>query len=97
MAFYVKSNLDNIIWDELNALEDEFETIWVQIKRDIIYLGCCSYRHPNTEIEKFYQYIDRILTKISKENNLVFCMEINLPNIGSPLPNTSDIGQQPTK
>ena len=56
----------------------------MQIKSHIIYLGCCSYRHPNTEIEKFYQYIDRILTKISKESKLVFCMgdqfDVNLSN-----------------
>ena len=57
----MKSNLDYIIIDDLNALDDEFEIIWVQIKSHIIYLGCFSYRHPNTETEKFYQYIDRIL------------------------------------
>ena len=61
VAFYVKSNLDYIIRDVSNALEDEFETTWVQIKSNIIYLD--SYRDPNTEIEKFYQHIDRILTK----------------------------------
>ena len=44
------------------------------MKSDIIYLACCSYRHPNTETEKFYQYVDRIFTKISKESKLVFCM-----------------------
>ena len=49
-----------------------------------IYSACCSYRDPNTEIEMFYQYIDRILTKISEENKPVFCMgdqcDINLSN-----------------
>ena len=30
--------------------------------------------HLNTEIEKFNKYIDKIMTKISKENNLIFCM-----------------------
>ena len=44
------------------------------MKSHIVYLGCCLYRHPNTEMEKFYQYIDRNLAKISKENKLVFCM-----------------------
>ena len=43
-------------------------------KSHILYLGCCSYRHPNTEIEKFYQYIHRSLTKITKEKEIVFCM-----------------------
>ena len=54
------------------------------MKSHIICLDCCSYGHPNKEIEKFYQYIDRILTKISEENKLVFCMgdqfNVNLSN-----------------
>ena len=80
----MKPNLDYIIRDALNALEDESETKQVQIKSHIIYLGCCSYRHPNTETEKCHQYIDGILTNICKENKLVFCMgdqfDVNLSN-----------------
>ena len=40
----------------------------------------CSYRHP----KKFYQYIDKMLTKIFEENKLVFCLgdqfNVNLSN-----------------
>ena len=44
-----------------------------------VYLGCCSYRHPNTEeIEKIYQYIDRIFDKTSKEKNLCSAVNISL-------------------
>ena len=56
----------------------------VSAKRGNPPLGCCSHRHPNIEFEKSYQYSDRILTKISRENKLVFCMgdqfEVNLSN-----------------
>ena len=46
-------------------------------------LCCCAYRHPNTEIDKFNKYINRVMAKISKENNLIFCMgdfNVNLLN-----------------
>ena len=74
VAIYVK--LDYIIRDDLNVLEDEFETIWVEIKnkKSLNVLCCCAYRHPNTEIDKFNEYINRVMAKISKENKLVFCM-----------------------
>ena len=79
----MKQNYNYIIRDDLNALEDEFETIWEEMKSHTIYLGCCSYRQ-NTKTEKFYEHIDRILTKISKENKLVFCMgdqfDVNVSN-----------------
>ena len=79
MALNVKSNLDYIIRDDLNVLENEFETIWVEIKnkKSQNVLCCYAYRNPNTEIDKF------IMGKISKENKLVFCMgdfNVNLLN-----------------
>ena len=85
MTLYVKSNLDYIIRDDLNVLENEFETIWVEIKnkKSQNVLCCCAYRHPNTEIDKFNKYINRVMANISKENKLVFCMgdfNVNLLN-----------------
>ena len=85
VALYVKSNLDYIIREDLNVLENEFETIWVEIKNKESQnvLCCCAYRHPNTEIDKFNKYIDTVMAKISKENKLVFCMgdfNVNLSN-----------------
>ena len=85
VALYVKSNLDYIIREDLNVLENEFETIWVEIKnkKSQNVLCCCAYRHPNTEIDKFNKYIDTVMAKISKENKLVFCMgdsNVNLLN-----------------
>ena len=41
------------------------------------------YRHPNTEIEKFNKYTDKVMTKIFKKNKFIFCMgdfNVNLSN-----------------
>ena len=85
VALYVKTNLAFIIREDMSVLEDEFETLWVKIKnkKSQNILCCCAYRHPNTEIEKFNKYIDGIITKISKENKIMFCMgdfNVNLLN-----------------
>ena len=69
----------------MSILDDDFETIWVEIKnkRSQNILCCCSYRHPNTEIEQFNKYIDKVMTKITEENKLIFCMgdfNVNLLN-----------------
>ena len=74
VAIYIRSNLDYIIRDDLSIVEDEFETLWVEIKNNKFQnvLCCCAYRHPNTDVEKFINYMDKIMTKIVKENKLVF-------------------------
>ena len=85
VALYLRKNLDYIVREDLNALENEYETIWVEIKnkKSQNVLCCCAYRHPNTEVEKFNNYIDKVMQKISKENKLIFCMgdfNVNLLN-----------------
>ena len=64
-AIYIKSNLDG-----LSIAEDELETVWVEIKNNKCQNApcCCAYRHPNTDIEKFINYMDKIMTKMVKEN-----------------------------
>ena len=76
VASYVKSNLDHFARNDLSILEDEFETIWTEIKntKGQNVLCCCTYRHPITDINKFNNYIDNIVQKISKENKLLFIM-----------------------
>ena len=34
IAIYIRSNLDYIIRDDLSIVEDEFETLWVEIKNN---------------------------------------------------------------
>ena len=76
VALYVKSNLDHFVRDDLSSLEDEFETLWIEIKntKDKNILCCCAYRHPNTDVKKFNDHIDQIMQNISKENKLLFLM-----------------------
>ena len=88
VALYVKSNLDHFARDDLSILEDEFEMIWIEIKntkgQNVLY--CCTYRHPDTDIKKFNNYIDNIMQKISKENKLLSIMgdfNVNLLNYES--------------
>ena len=43
-----------------------------------------TYRHPNTDAEEFIHYMDKVTTKIVRENKLIFCMgdflNVNLLN-----------------
>ena len=95
VAIYIRTNLDYIIRDDLSIVEDEFETLWVEIKNNKFQnvLCCCAYRHPNTDVEKFINCMDKIMTKTVKENKLVFCMgdfNVNLLNYNVHNP-TNDI------
>ena len=76
VALYVKDNLDYLIRDDLSIREDEFETLWIDIKNSKsqnILFGC-AYRHPNTDVKKFNDYVNQTIQKISKENKLIFLM-----------------------
>ena len=76
LAIYVKNSLNHFPRSDLSVCEKEFEIIWVEIKRnhgkDI--LCCCSYRHPNTDKEKFIQYLDLVASKVAKEKKLIYLM-----------------------
>ena len=47
-AIYVRSNLSHRLRPDLSALEEEFETVWVEIEKNKSknILCCCAYRHP---------------------------------------------------
>ena len=69
VAIYARDNLN--IWqrDDLNTVNNYFESVWVEIeieKSKNIICGC-MYRHPNSGIEEFTTYISKCLTKITKE------------------------------
>ena len=88
VGLYVKENLDHMIRYDLSIAEDEFETIWTEIKnaKSQNILCACTYRHPNTDIKKYIEYMDKIMSKISKESKLVFVMgdfNVNLLNYES--------------
>ena len=76
VAIYIKSSLNYVIRDDLNRTEDEFECIWVEIKnsKSQSILCCCAYRHPNSETQKFLDYIESTLSMAKKEKKLLFIM-----------------------
>ena len=44
---------------------------------------CCVYRHPNTDVQEFLNFIDNLLQKVTKERKSVFLMgdfNLNLLN-----------------
>ena len=88
VATYIKNALDHKFLHDLNALEDEFETLWVKINagiksRNIVI--CCAYRHPDTDATKFIEYLESTLSKVDK--NKIICVigdfNINPLNYGS--------------
>ena len=70
---YVENSLYHKVLNRLNALEDEFETLWIEINtgpksKNIIV--CCAYRHPDTDASKFNVYLESTLSKIYKNKNV---------------------------
>ena len=77
VVMYVNKHLDYTVRDDLSVIEDEYETLWIEIKtgskaKNI--LRCCVYRHPNTDPKKFVDYMDNVFSKLSKANKSVFLM-----------------------
>ena len=84
-AIYVKSQLDHHVRNDLSALEDDFETIWVEINnhKSKNFLCCCLYRHPSSDITNCVDHMGLMLQKVKKEIKSLFIMSdfnINLLN-----------------
>ena len=73
---YVNSHLDHIIRDDLSTLDDNYETLWVELNnyKSKNCLCCCLHRHPSTDMSSFIDHIDLTLQKVQKENKTVFMM-----------------------
>ena len=74
MGIYAKENLNVIEQDDLKEISDSLEIIWIEINMDKtknIICGC-AYRHPNTDISVFTNYISKCLRKINEENKLCY-------------------------
>ena len=75
-AIYVKSQLDHHIRNDLSVLEDDFETIWVEINnhKSKNFFCCCLYRHPSSDVTNFVDHMGLMLQKVQKENKSLFIM-----------------------
>ena len=70
VAIYSKTDINTVDRNDLNIVDKSFEAVWIEIKnekRKNIVCGCL-YRHPNSDIEDFTDYLTKILAKINKEN-----------------------------
>ena len=69
VAIYVKNDLNVIERNDLNINNISFEAIWIEIlnsKTKNILCGCI-YRHPNSDVEEFTNYVSKCLSKVDKE------------------------------
>ena len=70
VAIYSKTDINTVDRNDLNIVDKSFEAVWIEVKnekRKNIVCGCL-YRHPNSDIEDFTDYLSKILVKINKEN-----------------------------
>ena len=76
VAIYVNNKLDHFERKDLSILHEEFESIWVEMKnkQGKNFLCGCIYRHPNTDISHFIEYMEATLSKINKKKYNVFLM-----------------------
>ena len=77
VAIYVNNKLDHFRKDDLSVIEDNFESLWIQIKNNKgknIMCGGCIYRHPNREPNNFVEYIENTLSKIDNNKYQIFIM-----------------------
>ena len=66
---YVKDGYNVIERNDLNIVDNSLEAVWVEIKNEKgknIVCGCI-YRHPNSDIDDFNNYISKCLTIINTE------------------------------
>lgn len=74
VALYTSKSLNAVKRTDLSVTDEEFETVWVEIKNVISksILCCCAYRHPSSSLERFTEHIETILHNLARENKNVF-------------------------
>ena len=73
-AIYVNSQVDYLVRNDLSALEEEYETSWVEINNHKAknFLFCCLYRHTSSDVSLFLDHLTSVLQKVQKENKNFF-------------------------
>ena len=73
-AIYINNKLDVVERNDLKIEHDEFEGTWVEIKNtnSINIISGCIYRHPHNNFNDFFNYLDKCLGKLAKENKEVY-------------------------
>ena len=94
MAIYTKVSVPVITWSDLSIIDNEVETIWIEIKNSKFknILCFCAYRYPSSNLMNFREHIETIICKIANKNKNIFVMgdfNLNLLNYESH-PETND-------
>ena len=76
ISIYVKDKLDHFKRDDLSILHNEFESLWIEIKnkKGKNFLCGCFYRHPNTDISNFMDYLESTFSKVNQQKYQVFVL-----------------------
>lgn len=85
VGFYVKNDIIYHTRDDLTSTTEDYESLWIEIdcKAHCNIVCAIVYRHPNSNLEKFSDYLIATVDKISKENKYCILMgdfNINLLN-----------------
>ena len=80
VGLYIKNSLNFNPRVDLDSCSDDFETIWVEIgnKRDKDFLICCTYRHPNSNVDNLTSHFQNLLSKISSNKLIVIMGDFNI-------------------
>ncbi len=92
----MKSNLKADVRIDLSTSTFDLETVWIEVQntKSKNMLCCCAYRHSSSEIQKFNDHMQEMMTKIENENKCVFIMgdfNINLLNYENHTPTNNFI------
>ena len=65
-AVHINPQLDHLVRNDLSALEEEYETLWVEINNHKAkkFLFCCLYRHPSSDVSLFLDHLTSDLQKV---------------------------------
>ena len=76
VAIYVNNKLDHFKRDDLGKLDDDFESVWIEIKKKKgkSSLCGCIYRHPSSNVTELVEYVETTLTKLNNKNYDIFLM-----------------------
>ena len=85
VAPYTSKSLNAVKGTDLSVTNEEFETVWVEIKniKSKNILCCCAYSHPSSSPERFTEHIETVLHNLVRENKNIFILgdfNINLLN-----------------
>ena len=76
VGFYVSDNLNYSTREDLSMVTMDFETLWIEIQSDLHHNIICGvvYRHPNSNMDNFMDYLNSIADKLNRTNKYCLIM-----------------------